>query len=312
MIENKKFEVAVIIINYNTSDYTQKCIESIFEKTSKNLNFQIVVIDNCSKKSDYILLESFVANLNSYKIQLIRNKINVGFGAGNMLGVHYSNANYLAFVNNDSYVTNDCLSIIIDAMKKDSKMGICGPLAHTENGKLLPTIDHFASPTREILGRKFLEFINPKKYPNRKKIYTQPKQADFVSGSFMVVKTDDFNEIGGFDTNIFLYYEETDLCKRLAKISKFAYLIPEAHFIHYHGISTPKSIAIKIELKISLLYVIRKHYGYLSFKFLLTYLQIQYLIKSIFKPKYWKLFYVLLIGAPISKSLKLKQKIETL
>lgn len=310
MITEKKYEVAVIVINYNTSDYTQKCIESIFEKTAQYIDFQIVVIDNCSEKADFLLLKSFVDQLNSDKVQLIRNNINVGFGAGNMLGVHYSNAHYLAFVNNDSYLTNDCLSIIIEAMKKDNKMGICGPLAHTENGKLLPTIDHFASPTREILSRKFLEFTNPKKYPNRKKIYTHPKQAQFVSGSFMVVKTSDFNAVGGFDTNIFLYYEETDLCKRLAKIDKFAYLIPEAHFIHYHGISTPKSLAIKIELKISLLFVIRKHYSYFAFKFLLTYLQIQYFIKSIFKPKYWKLFYILLIGAPLSKSLKTKQIIK--
>ena len=125
MITEKKYEVAVIVINYNTSDYTQKCIESIFEKTAQNIDFQIVLIDNCSEKTDYLKLKSFVDQLHSDKIQLVRNNINVGFGAGNMLGVHYSNARYLAFVNNDSYLTNDCLSIIIDAMKKDNKMGIC-------------------------------------------------------------------------------------------------------------------------------------------------------------------------------------------
>jgi hypothetical protein len=311
MSVNTKYEVAVIIINYNTSSYTQKCIESILDKTASNLNYQVVVIDNSSEKNDYQLLKSFIDNLNSNKIQFIRNDINVGFGAGNMLGVHYSNAKYLAFINNDSYLTNDCLSIIVEAMKKEPNYGICGPLAHTEKGKLLPTIDHFASPAREILGRKLLELVNPKKYPNRKKIYIQPQQADFVSGSFMVVKTEDFNEVGGFDTNIFLYYEETDLCKRLAKNSKFAYLIPEAHFIHYHGISTPKSIAIKIELKISLLYVIRKHYGYLWHQIMLNKLRFQYFFKSFFKPSYWKLFNVLIIGAPLSKSLKLQQKIKS-
>jgi GT2 family glycosyltransferase len=306
---DKKYEVAVILINFNSNDFTIKCIESIIDKTSKDLNFQIIIIDNCSEKEDYIKLEKYYSQNKKSNINLIRNNINVGFGAGNMLGVHYSNANYLAFVNNDSLLINDCLSIIIDQMKiKD--YGICGPLCHKEDGSLLPTIDHFASPIKEIFGRKFLEKINSDKYPNRKKIYIEPKKAQFVSGSFMLVKTEYFNAVGGFDTNIFLYYEETDLCKRLQKINKYAYLIPQAQFIHYHGVSTPKNIDIKIELKISFLYIINKHYGYFWHKFLLIYLQIQYLIKSIFKPKYWKLFKVLIVGASLSKSLKMKQKIN--
>ena len=309
MIVKKKYEVAVILINYNSSEYSIQCIESIINKTSEILNYQIIIIDNGSKKEDYQFLKKYIDSNLEPNIKFVRNKINVGFGAGNMLGVHYSNANYLAFINNDSLLTNDCLSIIIEAMKTNN-FGICGPLCYKEDRSLLPTIDHFASPLKEIFGRSLLEKINPKKYPNRKIVYLNPQKAQFVSGSFMLIKTDDFNEVGGFDTNIFLYYEETDLCKRLQKINKFAYLVPEAQFIHYHGISTPKNIDIKIELKISFLYVIRKHYGYFWHKFILIYLQVQYLLKSIFKPKYWKLFKVLILGAGLEKSLKQKQKIN--
>ena len=310
MSEGKKHEVAVILINYNSGEYTKSCIDSILSHTAKTLDFQIVVIDNASEYADYQELKSYCDQQSFENLKLVRNDINVGFGAGNMLGVHYANADYLAFINNDSFFTTDCLSIILNAMKSDPKLGVCGPLAHNENGKLLPTLDHFASPVKEILGRKFLETINPAVYPKRKKLYTAPKRAQFISGSFMVVAAADFNAVGGFDTNIFLYYEETDLCKRLAKIDKFAYLIPDAKFIHYHGVSTPKSTAIKIELKISLLYVIRKHYGFLAYKFMVVYLSVRYFFSSIFKPKYWKLFYILLLGAPLSKSLKTRQRIK--
>jgi GT2 family glycosyltransferase len=306
----KRYDVAAILINYNSSTFTKNCIESILSKTTNLLDSQIVIIDNCSETDDYLKLQSYINHLSSPKIQLIRNNINVGFGAGNMLGVHYSNAEYLAFINNDSLLINDCLTIIIDTMKKNPGFGVCGPINYKENGDFLSTLDHFASPAREFLGRKILEKINPKKYPNRKKIYTSPQKAQLISGSFMVVKTDDFNAVGGFDTNIFLYFEETDLCKRLKKNGKFAYLIPDAQFIHYHGASTTQSIVIKIELKISLLYVIRKHYGCFWHKFLLTHLQIQYFFKSFFKPKYWPLFKTLLVGAPLSKSLKTIQKIQ--
>lgn len=309
MISEKKYEVAVILINYNSSAYTIDCIKRTIERTSPLLSYQIVVVDNGSQTDDYQTLKAFFASSELENAFLVRSDLNTGFGGGNMLGVHYANADFYAFMNNDSLLINDCLSIVTKAMKNNPDYGICGPLCYKEDMSLLPTIDHFASPAKELLGRSFLEKINPEKYPNRRKKYTVPQQAQFVSGSFMVVKADDFNAVGGFDTNIFLYYEETDLCKRLLKNGKKAYLIPEAEFIHYHGGSTPSALSIKIELKISLLYIIRKHYGFIWHRILLSYLQIQYFFKSFFKPKYWPLFKVLFKGASLSDSLKTKQKI---
>lgn len=305
------FDIAAIIINYNSSDYTINCINSIIEKTGKNINYQIIVIDNASERDDFLKLFEKIKSISFSNLQLVRSKINTGFGGGNMHGVQFSNAKYYAFINNDSIFMNDCLGIIFNHMENNNEYGICGPMCYKEDGKLLPTLDHFASPIKELFGRSFLEKINPEKYPNRKTEYTKPQKGQFVSGSFMMVRANDFNTVGGFDTNIFLYYEETDLCKRLQKINKFAYLIPEAKFIHYHGASTPKSIAIKTELKISLLYIIRKHYGYLWHKFFLIFLSIRYFFSSIFKPKYLKLFFVLIAGAHLSSSLKQKQTVKS-
>lgn len=311
MIGQKKYDVAAILINYNSNNYTKNCIESIIDKTSNSINYQIIIIDNASEKEDFSSLKSYIESKRYSNVQLIRSAINLGFGSGNMLGIHYSNANYLAFINNDSLLSNDCLSIIYTKMTQNPDFGICGPLAYKEDGSLLPTLDHYASPAKEILGRKLLEKLNPKKYPNRKKIYSEPKRGQFISGSFMVIKAEDFNIVGGFDTNLFLYFEETDLCKRLEKIEKYAYLIPNAKYVHFHGVSTPSSIEIKIEHKISYLYIIGKHYGYFWYQIILNKLRIQYFFKSFFKPSYWKLFVVLLAGAPLSKSLKVKQKIRT-
>lgn len=304
------FDIALILINYNSSGHSINCIRSIIEKTSKDINYQIIITDNCSAEEDFLKLKSFCDTFDFPNLELHRSRINTGFGGGNMFGVQFANAKYLAFVNNDTLLKNDCLSILKNALENNPNIGIAGAQSYKENGDFLISIDHFASPVKEIFGRSFMETINPKKYPKRKNSYTQPLQVNTVAGSFMFIRANDFYEAGGFDTNIFLYHEETDLCKRLARNSKFAYLIPEAQLIHFHGASTGKSILIKTELKISLLYVIRKHYGYFSFLILLNYLRISYLLSTIFKPKYWYLFKVLLAGAPLSKSLKAKQKIS--
>ncbi|MFT4800584.1 MAG: GT2 family glycosyltransferase [Flavobacteriaceae bacterium] len=307
------FDISIIIINYNTEQYTINCIESIISNTNSKLICQYIIVDNGSQETSFNKVESYIETIKQkINIQLIRSNINTGFGSGNMIGVLQAKGKYIAFINNDVLLKNDCLSILKDFMEINNNVGVVGPQAYTENDNLLPTIDHFASLQRELFGRKILETINPKKYTKRKKEYKEPIHGQFIAGSFMFFRTSDFNEIGGFDTNIFLYYEETDLCKRLLKINKLAYLEPNAKFTHFHGASTEKSIAIKIELKISLLYVIRKHYGIISFYILLTYLQIKYFFSSLIKPKHWKLFYVLLLQAPLTKSLKQKQTITIL
>jgi GT2 family glycosyltransferase len=108
------FEIAAIIINYNSSRLTQECIESI-KNTSDAINFQIIVVDNCSEKKIF-KTKTLCDTLTWPHLQLV-SKINTGFGAGNMLGVHYASANHLAFINNDTVFLNDCLSILWNALK---------------------------------------------------------------------------------------------------------------------------------------------------------------------------------------------------
>jgi hypothetical protein len=294
-------DLSIIIINYNTSKYTINCIESIVNTISDSINYEIILVDNCSEISDLSNLEEQIKKFNH--LTLIKNPINSGFGGGNTVGLSKAKGKFLAFVNNDTILQNDCFSILINAMESNPSFGVCSPQSFKENGKFLPTIDHFTSPSKELFGRAFLEFINPKRYPKRKQIYSKPQRGQFVSGSFMVFRKEDFDKIGGFDTKIFLYQEETDICKRLLKINKYAYLIPEAKFIHFHGASTKKSIAIKTELKLSTLYVIRKHYGWLAHKLILGFLILKYFIRSFFKPEYWSLFKVLLKGGKLNHSL---------
>jgi GT2 family glycosyltransferase len=303
------FDVAAIIINYNSSGHTQNCIKSIYENTTNKIYFQVIVVDNCSEYEDYQNLKNFIDNGSFSNLTLVRSKINTGFGGGNMMGYQYANSKYVAFINNDTLLLNDCLSILKNAIEQDSNIGIVGGQSYKEDGSFMQAFDHFASISKELFGRDFLEKINPNKYPARKKTYVNPLKVNYVQGSFMFIDNKIFNKVGGFDTNIFLYYEETDLSLRINKLGKTSYLIPEAKYIHIHGASTPKNIFIKTELKLSLLYVIRKHYGYLSYWFLLNYLRFNYTLSSIFKPKYRYLFYTLMQGAPLSKSLKTKQKI---
>ena len=302
--------ISCIILNFNTTGYTIDCVNSIMAFTDSSFAYEIIIVDNASQQAEYLKLKKFCGKLGSSKVHLVRSKQNLGFGGGNMFGIQYSSrCNYYAFINNDTlFTTKNCLGKLQVFMQNNPDAGICSPQMLDENKNFRVTIDHYSSLQREILRRPLLEYLFPKVYLNRKKTYPEPTKVHYVQGSFMFVDADLFNKSGGFDTNLFLYYEESDLCLRLKKeYKKNTYLIPDLTYLHYKSASMKKGTTIKIEQKISLLYHTRKHYGWLSYKLLLLYFIIRYLFTSILKPSYFALLKILLIGAPLTKSLKLKQ-----
>ncbi|TMM53273.1 glycosyltransferase family 2 protein [Maribacter algarum] len=309
-MSKNKSDVAIILINYNSSEYTQKCISSILDQTSA-LAYQIIVVDNASEKEDFERLSSFVATLPEDIIQLHRSKINTGFGGGNMHGIQFTNAQYYLFLNNDTLLVDNPIKVCYEFMETHSDAALCGPQIYNERNEKTVSFDHFTSFAREVFGRKTPEILFAK--PNRKKDYSEPIAVDYVNGSFMFFRAEDFDKIGGFDTNIFLYFEECDICYRLKKQGRKTYFLPNPSYIHHQGISVNKTkmpIAIKIELKTSMFYVIRKNYGYLHYLALRLVFIIRYGLTSLIKPKYFKLFHRILVGLPLGKSLKQKQTIQ--
>ena len=303
-------DVAIIIINYNSNEFTKNCISSIIDKTSDLILYQIIVIDNSSLKEDFSEVNLFVENLNNENIQLVRSRINIGFGAGNMLGVQYANAKYYAFINNDTLLKTDCLSGLSKFLDRNENIAVCAPQCFNDKNQYMETFDHFDSFGKIIFGRKIIEFFNSEKYPNRKKRHKNPIKVQAVAGSFMFFRGKDFDVVGGFDTNLFLYYEEVDICERLYNLKKYAMLVPSEQYVHFVGGSTKKNLLIKKELLISLFYVLKKHSKYMVYYMFLFITLLKYLFKSIFNLKYTPIFLLLLRGCPLSDSLKLKQRIQ--
>lgn len=304
------YDVAVIIINYNSTDYTLKCIAAVLDKTNANLSYQVIVVDNNSNLSEYKKLKShFPACLpngtEKDNITLHRSTINTGFGGGNMFGAQFTNANYLLFLNNDAMLLNDGLSLLKDFMLTHPKVGVCTAQNYDEHNNFVPSFDHNKGLRRLLFGRSFLEKNDPKKYPKRKREYTQPLEVNWVNGAFLFFSKEAFEAVGGFDTNIFLYFEEMDICQRLLNHGYKTMLVPKAKILHYQGVSIGRSRLLNKEGYISYLYVIRKNYGFGKYLLIKWYLSLVLLLK----PKKWYLLPVILKSNALSCSLKQQQKI---
>lgn len=298
-------DISIIIINYNTAEYTLECIKSVFKNTNTSIHFQIVVIDNNSNKDDFHNLEN---GLKYYEnLILHRSPINTGFGGGNMLGVQFTKAKYLLFLNNDAFLRNDCLSLLLTYMENESDVGVCTAQNFDENDKPVPSFDHDKGIRKLLFGRSFLEKKFPDQYPNRKKKYREPVAVNYINGAFMFFRASTFAKVGGFDTNIFLYFEEMDICYRMRQIHFKSILFPQAEITHYQGASTGRtSKKIRREGLISYLYVIKKNHSYFKYFFIRFY----FLVTFIFKPKKWFLWLLVFKGINLSESLKQQQELQ--
>ncbi|OYQ34668.1 glycosyl transferase [Flavobacterium cyanobacteriorum] len=297
----KDFDVSVIIINYNSSGYTVECVKSVLEKTSSTISAEIIIVDNNSRPEDYSALELRLAKQDN--IRLVRSRINIGFGAGNMLGAQFAQGQYLLFLNNDTLLMNDCLSIHIDFHKNHPEAGVTSAQNFNEQGKAVPSFDHNKGIRKLIFGRSFLEKYYPATHPKRKSIPTDTIRTDFINGAFMFFKSRHFGLVGGFDTNIFLYFEEMDISHRLLRNGLKTYLLPQSQIVHFQGASSVKSVAMNREGLISYLYVIKKNYPYLKFLFIKYYLLFTFFLK----PKKWDTIGTVLRSVNLDESLKQKQ-----
>lgn len=294
-------DISIILINYNTAKFTLDCITSIYKKTTKTIDFEIIVVDNNSEDKDYkILCEELKKNPD---IVLHSSSLNTGFGGGNMLGVQHAKSEYVLFINNDVILKNDVLSVAFNFMESNTNVGVCTAQNFDEHNNFVPSFDHDKGLLKLIFGRSFLEAINTKKYPKRKQQHKAPLEVNFVNGAFMFFRKSTFEKVNGFDQNIFLYFEEMDICYRIRKQGLKCVLLPQAEIVHFQGASTGISTALKKEGFISYLYVLKKNYSTPKYLAVVLYLVITFLIK----PKKWDLLHLAIKGGSLSSSLKNSQ-----
>ncbi|MEQ1585066.1 MAG: glycosyltransferase family 2 protein [Cyclobacteriaceae bacterium] len=304
----RKFQVAVILINYNSSQYTLDCINSIRSQTS--VRYQIVVIDNNSRSSEFEKLSA----LDEYnEVTLIRSKLNVGFSGANMMGVQVADADYYFFLNNDTIVLNDCISVLVSFMESHPQVANCTGEMFNGKNKHEYSFQYFPTLSVRLLGTGILKRLSPERFPDKRKHYEEPIRVDLVSGSAMFIRARHFEEIGGFDTNFFLYCEEEDIALRLSRQGYYTYLVPKARYQHFESKSSASDSSIRLpylqEFYISSLYYYAKNYS-MPYRMAIQFLYFFKLIRKFYKNvAYVRLAFFVAGGANMKHSLRFKQKI---
>jgi GT2 family glycosyltransferase len=300
-------DISIIILNYNSSDFTIKCVESIIKHTAVSIKYDIIIVDNNSRIEEY---DKIVYLDNAVNIKLIRSNVNLGFGGGNTLGYEYSNSKYIFFLNNDCELVNDNISILYNFMERNPNVALCSGQMYSPEMKLMKSVNYIPTLSLKLLGNSTLRYFKPEKYPSTKKEYFSPIKVESLAGASMFFRTEHFTNIGGFDLDYFLYCEEEDLAQELSKKDYDTYLVPEAKYIHHLSKSTELNYKSEREFFISLMHFFRKHNNILIYNLLKLFYFIKLLRKFYKSTKYIKLAFFVIAGASQKHSLRHEQTIN--
>ena len=243
-----RFDVSVIIVNWNAGKYLEETINSLHEKV-QDVSYEIILIDNNSNKDEESYL--YIGKLAQYdNVTIIKSDENLGFARANNKGMEIAKGRNFLILNPDVVMHNNVVKILSDYLDNNKNVGMVGP-------KVLNTDGSFQQPC--LRGKPYPKdtlfhliglakaFTN-KEYFNGYALWhldrDEINECGALSGCCMMLKKTLYEEIGGMDEQFFMYQEETDWGLRTAKAGYKTVYNPNAVITHYQGVTT-KKIQIK-------------------------------------------------------------------
>lgn len=223
-------DISVVIVLYNQAGLTLKTLTALADQ--RGVSFETIIVDNASQDETGDLLNRVRG------ATIIRNSENQGFLlAANQGAAAATTGRHILFLNNDAYPHRDSLAAALRRMDEDAAIGVVGGRIILMNGTLQEAgCIAFSDGSTTGYGRG----DNPTR-PEFRFV----RDADYVSGAFLLIRTPLWRALGGFDTTLApAYYEDTDLCFRVRKAGFRVVYDPAVVLTHVEGASSVTSEAV--------------------------------------------------------------------
>ena len=284
--------ISVILVSYNTAQISIEALSSLFASQG-DFTLEVFVVDNASKDNSASIIKNAYPNIN-----LIENKINVGFGRANNQALSLVNGDFVLLLNTDAFVGVDTLLKTVEYMQTQPKCGILGVKLLSRDGELQPSCRYFPTPFNIFANRVGLSRL----LPNIKLVddvswdSTITQECDWVPGCYYLMRKKVIEQQGLFDPIYFLYYEEVDHCFAVKRAGWQVIYFSDASVVHIGGesaksvgkITTSGRQLNKLQVESELIYF-RKNHGLLtcmSHLFLIMLADGVQAIKNLLKLKY--------------------------
>ena len=251
--------LAVIIVNFNTREWLARCLRSLERQTIRD-ELEIIIVDNASSDDSIQMVRSeFPA------CTLLPQDENDGFGGANNIGARQSAAPTLLFLNPDTEVrADDSLEEFLEAFEPEAMTAIGAGILYDEVGELERSTGTFPTVTSLALDRLLAKLPVLRASLGRRSErhwsdFTQRRQVDWVTAAAIWVRRTAFEALDGFDEEIFMYYEDVDLCYRARSAGMDCMYYPVGAITHFRN-KAPTSKGRKQLQRKWLGYFCGKHY----------------------------------------------------
>lgn len=237
-----------VILNWRTPDMTLRSAEAAL-LAMQGIDGALVIVDNESGDGSFEKMTSEVArrgwDIGPHRVRVLQSGHNGGFGAGNNFGIRAglpdgTRPDYFYLLNSDAFPAPDAIRLLLQHLQAHPQTGFAGSFMHGPDGDPHRTAFRFPSITSEFEGQIRLGPISRLlgRWVVAQPIPEQTTRVDWLAGASIMMRRKVPDEIGLFDEAFFLYFEETDLCRRAALAGWPSDYVVESRVAHIGSAST--------------------------------------------------------------------------
>lgn len=228
-------DISIIIVNYKSKGLTLNCIKSIQDADFGSLRREIIVVDNNS--------EDHIGELLAWQypeVIFIQTGKNLGMGGGNNVGLRRAAGKYVVVMNPDTLAFKDTFIALYGFMEKNPHVGVAGPQQFNPDQTVQDSAYSWHTLTTPVYRRTFLGRLpfgkrNLRNFLLKDSDKQTVQDVDWLLGSCLFIRASALKEIGLFDERFFVYFEDTDLCRRFWQKKWRVVYYPLAKIIHNHN-----------------------------------------------------------------------------
>ncbi|WP_099823308.1 glycosyltransferase family 2 protein [Oceaniglobus indicus] len=236
-----------VILNYRTAPLTLRAADAAL-RDMEGIAGGLVIVDNDSRDGSFRMLSDAVRDRGwdaDGRVRVIQAGVNGGFGAGNNVGIRAGLSDgtppdFIYVLNSDAFPDRGAIRVLMEFLRDHPRAGFVGSHVRGEDDVPHPTLFRFPSIAGEFESAARFGPITRllKNATVRLPIPDTPRQIDWSAGASLMIRRAALDEIGLFDEGFFLYFEETDLCRRAAAAGWERWYHPDSRVVHIGSVST--------------------------------------------------------------------------
>lgn len=225
--------VCALLLNYRGTAMTLQCVRDLL--AVENVCLHVVVLDNASGTVEVAKLQAGVAALDTHqhKVDVICFDDNLGFAEGMNRGItfaHEESIPYVLVLNNDMRLSRDFVRPLVDVLRNDVSVGAVGPTILHPDGSV------WAEGGEVAFVPNGLRLIRHGKQPSA--LTAGPAEVGFLTGACMMMRTAEATDVGGFDRDYFMYWEDVEISCKLRRRGLRIVWLPWVRVEHLGGQSS--------------------------------------------------------------------------